>query len=94
MRKTLTDTGVITLCRALLAQANRDLLRWKKTGDCESYNKSELTGFYLGPLFGAFCGDIDPQAYMKEVLHGRQHVAKAYHRNLALREARYAKSAL
>lgn len=90
MIKALTTDGVINLCRAILAQADADLRHQSQKGDCEFYAAKELHNFYHGPLFASFGGDIDPDAYMREVLARKRRVSKPYMISLSRREVRNA----
>ena len=84
-RKPITDEGALELCRAIVAQADNDLIAWKTHGDTAVIKLAELKGFYRGPLFSAMCGSIDPDWYMESVLKRRIRAKKTYARGRAAR---------
>ena len=90
MIKALTTDGAINLCRAILAQADADLRHQNKKGDCEFYDAKELHNFYHGPLFASFSGNIDPDAYMQQVIARKHRVSKPYMTSESRREVRNA----
>ena len=78
----ITDEGALALCRAIVTQADNDLVAWKKHGDTAVIKLAELKLFYRGPLFGAMCGSIDPEWYMNAVLNRQARARKAYQRRV------------
>lgn len=81
----ITDEGALSLCQAILTQADNDLIAWRKHGDTAVINLVELKLFYRGPLFGMMCGSIDPEWYMNAVLNRKARARKTYIRVLAAR---------
>ena len=81
----ITDEGALSLCQAILTQADNDLIAWRKHGDTAVINLAELKMFYRGPLFGMMCGSIDPDWYMESVLKRRIRAKKTYARGRAAR---------